>query len=1244
MIFLGNRVNKNRVSFPLFVLFVLGCAAPRQIWAATYEVGAGQSYATLASLPTLNPGDVVNVHCGVYNEVRQWFDSGTAASPITLQGACSTGRPIIDGNGLDTSGNGGPRGDWEFVGNYYQVRNLEFRNARNGENAAGIRVMSNYVTITNVLVDYNDMGIMTSSDAADNLLVQNSEIAYNGTGYQDGQSHNVYTGIGGTITFQYCYIHDSVSGENFKSRAHWTQLFYNFIAYGAESEVEGLDNTDTEGPNSNMVMIGNLLVSTPNRTVNTTKFINFGQDDGGTHNGTLYLINNTLIAATTDIGFLRSSASNSSVIAINNVFYGSNTIVNTTYNHDISGSNNWFPNTANIPSSFTNSTTGTDPGFLNPGLGDFHLLATSPARNIGIVNPTFFDGNGVSHSGIPTLQYLSPLNSTARPTDTGLDAGAFGYSGTGGSSGAPDLMITEQHIGSFMQGEPGIYTMTVSNNGTAATNGAVTVADVIPTGMTATSVTGTGWNCTTSPVSCSRTDPLSPGFSYPSITLLVTFASNAPSSLVNTVTVSVNGDSNAANNMASDTAAINSAASATGTVSFLKIDTTTGGTWKGISGVEGYDVIGDTASFPSYVSVTPSGNSLYVWDSAPTDTRALQKGSSSSSRIAACWFAPNSMSINLSFNDSSVHQVALYLLDWDGYGGGRSERVDVLDANGSLLDTRSITSFTGGQYLVWNLTGKVILRITNANPLSNAVVSGLFFGAGTVTVSGTATFVKSDASKGGTWKGTYGGDGGNVTGDIAVYPTYVTVTPTGNSSWIWASSSSDTRAAQKISSSTDRIAACWYTAGSMTIDMKFSDQNTHQVALYLLDWDGYGGGRSERVDVLDANTYAVLDTRTVSSFSSGLYLVWNLSGHVIVRVTNINANSNAIVSGVFFGGSSTQTAPQAGTAAFVTTDTASAGSWKASYGGDGFNVFGDLAAYPSYVTVTPAGNGAYTWGSSSDPRAMQKSESLTDRIASCWYSPTYFTIDLNFGDANTHKTAVYVMDWDGYGGGRSERVDVLDSNGNLLDSRTVSGFSSGQYLVWNLSGHIILRITNANSNSNALVNGIFFGPGAGSTASFVKTDGTTGGNWKGAYGLDGANIIDDASMYPTYAVVTPSFNSAWLWNNTTTDMRALQQESSTSGRIAAAWYSSSGFTIDVVFTDGKAHQVGLYLLDWDGFGGGRSERIDIFDAQNHTLDSRNVASFVNGEYLVWTLSGHVLIQVTNTNPLSNAVLSGMFFR
>jgi uncharacterized protein (TIGR03437 family) len=546
---------------------------------------------------------------------------------------------------------------------------------------------------------------------------------------------------------------------------------------------------------------------------------------------------------------------------------------------------------------------------------------------------------------------------------------------------------------------------------------------------------------------------------------------------------------------------INSSTSTTATAAFVKTDTTTAGNWKGTYGADGSNIIGDTVSYPSYVTVTASGNFPATWASSTSDKRALQKVNSTTDRIAATWYTTGAMTVDLNFKDASSHQVALYALDWDA-GGARSERVDILDVNNNLLDTRSLTSFAGGLYAVWNFTGHVVIRITNTSAV-NAVVAGLLFapGAANTVPNAPATFIKTDTTTAGNWKGTYGADGYNIIGDTVSYPAYVTVTASGNSPATWAGSTSDARALQKVNSTTDRIAATWYAPGAMTIDLNFKDANSHQVALYALDWDA-GGARSERVDILDVNNN-VLDTRSLTSFAGGVYAVWNFTGHVVIRITNTSP-INAVVAGLLFAPGAAGTAPNA-PATFVKTDVTSAGNWKGTYGADGYNIIGDTVTYPAYVAVTPTGYSPATWaGSTSDTRALQKVNSTTDRIAATWYATGAMTIDLNFKDANSHQVALYALDWDA-GGARSERVDILDVNNNVLDTRTLTHFNGGAYLVWNFTGHVIIRITNT-SLINAVVSGLLFGPVGASpspniTTASVKTGTTAFGTRKGVDGL-----------------------------------------------------------------------------------------------------------------------------------------------
>jgi uncharacterized repeat protein (TIGR01451 family) len=121
----------------------------------------------------------------------------------------------------------------------------------------------------------------------------------------------------------------------------------------------------------------------------------------------------------------------------------------------------------------------------------------------------------------------------------------------------PDLTIAKSHTGSFTQGQTGAtYSLTVTNTGGGPTSGLVFVTDVLPGGLTATAISGSGWSCTFNTLTCTRSDVLAAGASYPVLTLRADVATSAPSSVTNTATVSGGGDMSAANNSAADPTAI----------------------------------------------------------------------------------------------------------------------------------------------------------------------------------------------------------------------------------------------------------------------------------------------------------------------------------------------------------------------------------------------------------------------------------------------------------------------------------------------------------------------------------------------------------------------------------------------------------------------------------------------------------------------------------------------------------------
>jgi uncharacterized repeat protein (TIGR01451 family) len=120
---------------------------------------------------------------------------------------------------------------------------------------------------------------------------------------------------------------------------------------------------------------------------------------------------------------------------------------------------------------------------------------------------------------------------------------------------AAALSVALMHAGSFMQGQTGAaYTVTVGNLATAGpTSGAVTVAEILPPGLFLSSMAGSGWTCTVSSASCTRSDPLPAGANYAAIAVTVNVAADAPPSLTNQVTAQ-GGGSLLAN--ASDTTAV----------------------------------------------------------------------------------------------------------------------------------------------------------------------------------------------------------------------------------------------------------------------------------------------------------------------------------------------------------------------------------------------------------------------------------------------------------------------------------------------------------------------------------------------------------------------------------------------------------------------------------------------------------------------------------------------------------------
>lgn len=175
-------------------------------------------------------------------------------------------------------------------------------------------------------------------------------------------------------------------------------------------------------------------------------------------------------------------------------------------------------------------------------------------------------------------------------------------------------------------------------------------------------------------------------------------------------------------------------------------------------------------------------------------------------------------------------------------------------------------------------------------------------------VNTSASYIGMDTTTQGNWGGIYGADGYvlcNYNGggsDVRSLPSYVSsITYAGPLNWVWNGSTTETRVlAPNSSNSGIRKAACYYTdtGGYFTVTINVNDANTHNLALYCLDY--VDGPRVQTIDLLDpVNDTELYTTQTVSSFGNGTYVKYSFKGSIKIKITK-TGGPNGVISGIFF--------------------------------------------------------------------------------------------------------------------------------------------------------------------------------------------------------------------------------------------------------------------------------------------------------------------------------------------------------
>jgi len=124
----------------------------------------------------------------------------------------------------------------------------------------------------------------------------------------------------------------------------------------------------------------------------------------------------------------------------------------------------------------------------------------------------------------------------------------------------PDLTVSISHQSPFLAGYGGFnYSLTVSNQGTGPSAGTIQLTDTLPASMTATAMSGNGWTCTLSTLTCTTSAILPIAATANPITLTVSISADSPSPVINSAKVSGGGDLVTTNNSSGDSTTISPA-------------------------------------------------------------------------------------------------------------------------------------------------------------------------------------------------------------------------------------------------------------------------------------------------------------------------------------------------------------------------------------------------------------------------------------------------------------------------------------------------------------------------------------------------------------------------------------------------------------------------------------------------------------------------------------------------------------
>jgi Bacterial Ig domain len=676
---------------------------------------------------------------------------------------------------------------------------------------------------------------------------------------------------------------------------------------------------------------------------------------------------------------------------------------------------------------------------------------------------------------------------------------------------------------------------------------------------------------------------------------------------------------------------------------FFRMDPLSLGSWKPNYGIDGVILPDDATNLPPYATMSFTGADTATWLASSSDRNCLQRSGSAGQYLAG-WSSPTNFSLELELSDNQNHDVAFYVWDWDH--AGRSQLVEVVDAvSNTLLDRRTLDGFTNGQWWVWQVHGHVQFRFTNlAGP--DCLLSAIAFGGGAQTA-----FVGEDAVTKGNWKPYYGSDGQYLAGGAQHAPAYGRAFGFGEVFTNWNTTVWDPRPLASYAATSRQFTA--WNGGDVMLEV--ADNAWHQLAIYCVDGDRLE--RKQCITVVDASNNNVLDSRELSNFGDGRYLVWNFRGSIRLKAQRLSLASAAI-SGIFFGPPNSPpsvalTSPTNLQTCYLTGNIVLAAD---AADPDGSVDHVDFYADDKLLGAATNAPFSFTWTNAQVGEPTLRCVAMDDRMAAATSAPVTLFINpprdyqppfvevVSPADSSTFLAPCAVA--------FSASVTVTSapirsvqflvdgvSFGRLLTNAPFTMLTSNLYAgVHSVRARATDMLGVAVTSSGNRVTVIAPPP----RTEFPQSDDEAEGRWRGRYGSEGYLLVNYATNLPPYAVVSPVGSTGLIWTASTSDLRALQKPSGTD-RFAAAWLSSSSnYVLDVNLSDGNAHRVELYCVDWSNQGG--SQTIQAMDAgTGAVLSTQTLTNFYQGAYTIWDVIGHVQFSFSRAPSSVPAFLSGVFF-